>query len=68
MRNISIKSCPRCGSLRIRAFALREGGVPGASEMSGLYYCDKCKKRVMPIEFDDEKEYKKFVKQLRKAP
>ncbi|NYZ79452.1 hypothetical protein H0N99_04875 [Candidatus Micrarchaeota archaeon] len=68
MSDRRIRACPRCGSLRIRAFSLREGGVPGASEMSGMYYCERCKKKAMPIIFDDEKEYKKFIKQMRKAP
>jgi hypothetical protein len=36
--------------------------VPGASELAGMYYCERCRRRVMPIVFDDEKEYRKFVK------
>lgn len=66
--NMRIKACPRCGSLRIKSFSLREGGVPGASEVSGMYYCEKCKKKVMPIVFDDEKAYRKFLKETHKAP
>jgi hypothetical protein len=56
-----IKACPRCGSLRIKVLSLREGGVPGASEMSGMYYCEKCKSRVTPIVFDDEEAYRRFI-------
>jgi len=62
-----MKACSRCGSLRIRTFSLLEGGVPGASELAGMYYCERCKKRVMPIVFDDEKAYRRFLKEKRKS-
>jgi len=58
-----IKACPRCGSLRIRAFSLREGGIPGTSEVAGVYYCEKCRKKTVPVVFDDERQYRKFLKE-----
>jgi DNA-directed RNA polymerase subunit RPC12/RpoP len=61
-----IKACPTCGSMEIRAPSLREGGVPGASEVAGAYYCERCGKKIAPIVFDDERMYKKFLKEVRK--
>jgi len=57
------KACPRCGSLRIRAPSLREGGIPGTSEIAGIYYCENCRKKIVPLVFDDERQYKKFLKE-----
>jgi len=56
------KACPRCGSLRIRAPSLEEGGIPGTSEVAGVYYCEKCRKKIVPLLFDDERQYKRFLK------
>lgn len=69
MKSGGIKACPRCGSLRIRALSLREGGIPGTSEVAGIYYCEGCRGRIVPVLFGDEKQYRKFLeKRLRKAP
>jgi hypothetical protein len=64
MKNESIKACPRCGSVRLRALSLREGGIPGISEVSGLFYCNDCGKHVVPVIFRDMGEYRKFLKGL----
>jgi hypothetical protein len=62
MKSRRIKACPRCGSLEVRAPSLREGGIPGSSEIAGVYFCKKCKKKIMPIIFDSENAYRKFLK------
>jgi len=60
-----LKACSRCGSLEIRPPSLRDGGVPGASEIAGVYCCRRCGKRMVPILFDSERSYRKFLRQIR---
>jgi len=60
----SITACPICGSVRLRALSLREGGIPGISEVSGLFYCNDCGKHVVPVIFQNMNEHRKFLKGL----
>jgi hypothetical protein len=62
-----IKACSRCGSLEIGAPSFGEGGIPGSSEVAGVYRCKRCGKNTVPVVFDDEKVYRKFLKNMRKA-
>jgi hypothetical protein len=64
-RNV-IKACSICGSLEIAVPSLGEGGIPGSSEVAGVYRCKKCGSRMVPIVFDNLKEYRKFLKSIRK--
>jgi|GEM_PF-6240063 hypothetical protein len=57
-----LKACSLCGSLEIQPIPLSEGGVPGASEVAGAYWCRKCKRKVVPAVFKNIKEYERFLK------
>lgn len=60
-----IEACSRCGSLEIRAPAIGEGGIPGSSEIAGVCYCRRCRRRIAPIIFENEEEYKEFLNKLK---
>ncbi len=66
-RRSRIKACSICGSLEIGAPSLGEGGIPGSSEVAGIYHCKRCGNNMVPIVFDDEKAYRRFLKELHKA-
>ncbi|MEM3556101.1 MAG: hypothetical protein QXF56_05265 [Candidatus Micrarchaeia archaeon] len=57
-----IKACSLCGSLKIKPASLSEGGVPGASEIAGVYWCSTCGKKVPSAVFKSINEYKKFLR------
>ncbi|MEW6329165.1 MAG: hypothetical protein AB1468_03550 [Candidatus Micrarchaeota archaeon] len=67
----AIKACPNCGG---REFAWVGGNgraifdFTGVSSLSGLSNCKKCGRDVFPIEFDSEKSYRMFLKNLRERP
>jgi len=61
-----IKACANCGNLDIKPPTFQEGGIPGISEVAGVYYCEKCGKKTVPIFFDSEKDYRKFLKEIKK--
>lgn len=54
--NISV--CPRCGSKNIYQGTIRDGVLTGYTTR---YVCKDCGYQGMPIIFDSEKEYKKFL-------
>lgn len=57
-----LKACSACGSLEIEPLLFQEGGVPGASEIAGVYHCRKCGRRMAPIVFKSRREYERFMR------
>jgi hypothetical protein len=60
---MKIKACLKCGSTDIHMARLKEGAIFGLTSYD--YICEKCNHRGMPIYFDSEQDYKKFLKELR---
>ena len=58
-----IRVCSNCGSADLRPLG---GGAEaafdyfGADTLSGIMHCENCGKNVLPIEFENEKQAKKF--------
>jgi len=55
---MEITACPKCGSTNIYHGTIRDGSLPGYTPK---YVCKDCDYQGMPIIFDSEKEYKKFL-------
>ena len=53
-------ACMRCGSMRLRGITATEGAVGTGLELN-LAHCQDCNWQGMPIEFDDEQAWRKFV-------
>jgi hypothetical protein len=56
---LEIYACPRCGSRRIRQGALHIGALTGSKEV-----CLHCGYQGMPIIFESEEQYHKFLNEL----
>lgn len=56
-----IYACPKCGNRNIRRPQLQIGALTGDS-----FTCANCSYQGMPVIFETEEEYKKFVKELSK--
>jgi len=56
---MEIKACPNCGSRRIYQGRMGDGVLTGYTSRD---VCRDCGYQGMPIIFDSEKEYKKFLK------
>ena len=59
---MKISACPICGSRRIFQGRMKEGVLTGYTSRE---VCRDCGYRGSPIIFDSEKEYKKFLKELK---
>ena len=55
---MDIKACPKCGSKRIYQGRMRDGVLTGYTTRD---VCRNCGYQGMPIIFDSEEEYKKFL-------
>ncbi len=70
-RKFAIKACPNCGGREFEWVGGNGRAVfdfTGVSSLSGLSNCKKCGRDVFPIEFDSEKSYRMFLKNLRERP
>lgn len=56
---MEIIACPKCGSRRIFQGQMRDGVLTGYNTRS---VCRDCGFQGMPIIFDSEENYKKFLK------
>jgi hypothetical protein len=56
--------CPRCGSKNIRQGTIGNGVLTG---YTSLDVCKDCGYRGIPIVFDSENEYKKFLREIPKT-
>ncbi len=56
---MEILACPRCGSRRIYQGRMRDGVLTGYTSRD---VCRDCGFQGMPIIFDSEDSYKKFLK------
>ncbi|MEF8879548.1 MAG: hypothetical protein V5A64_04065 [Candidatus Thermoplasmatota archaeon] len=56
---LPIRACPNCGSTDIKMGDIKSGLVYGLT--SWKLVCNKCGYRGMPIIFDSEGDYKKFL-------
>ena len=59
---MKIKACPKCGSKSILMGRMRDGILYGITSWTEV--CRECGYQGMPVIFDSEKEYKKFLKEL----
>ncbi len=60
---MEISACPKCGSRRIFQGRLKEGVLIGYTPAT--YVCRNCGYRGLPVIFDSEGEYKKFLKEFK---
>lgn len=58
---MEIIACPKCGSRKIFQGRLKDGVLTGYTTRS---VCRNCGYQGMPIIFDNDLEYKKFLKNL----
>ena len=57
---MTIYACPRCGSRRIRQGALHVGALTGTKDV-----CRDCNYQGIPLIFDTEKDYERFLKEMK---
>lgn len=57
---MAIYACPNCGSRRIRQGALYVGALTGQKDV-----CQDCNYRGMPLVFDTEEEYQRFLTEIK---
>ncbi len=62
---MKIKACIMCASRNIRSGTISDGVLPGYTDGLVTYVCDDCNHRGIPIVFDSEEEYEKFLKAKR---
>jgi len=65
-----IRACPMCGNPDLKWVGGSEKAVfdyIGSTALSGEFFCERCGKNVLPIEFDSEKAYLKFMAEKKKA-
>ena len=62
---MKIEACINCGSRNIRFGDISDGVLPGYTDALATYVCNDCNHQGIPIVFDSEKEYKKFLKALK---
>ncbi|VVC02910.1 Uncharacterised protein [Candidatus Burarchaeum australiense] len=68
--NELIRACPICGNPDLKWVGGGENAafdVIGETSLSGELFCERCGKKVMPIEFDSEKAYLRFMAETKKA-
>ncbi len=62
---MKIEACISCGSRNIRSGTISDGVLPGYTDGLVTYVCDDCNHRGLPVIFDSEEEYEKFLLALR---
>jgi hypothetical protein len=62
---MKIEACISCGSRNIRSGTISDGVLPGYTDGLVTYVCDDCNHRGLPIIFETEEEYEKFLLALR---
>ncbi|UCE36979.1 MAG: hypothetical protein JSW00_16025 [Thermoplasmata archaeon] len=62
---MKIEACISCGSRKIRSGTISDGVLPGYTDGLVTYVCDDCNHRGLPIIFDSEEEYEKFLLALK---
>ena len=60
-RNMEIIACPRCGSRNIRQGTIRDGELGGYTTRD---VCKNCGYIGIPIIFDSEEAYEKFLEAI----
>ncbi len=58
---MKITACIACGSKNIRSGTIGDGVLPGYTDGLNMYVCNDCNHRGMPIVFDSDEEYQKFL-------
>jgi hypothetical protein len=58
---MKISACIACGSKNIRSGTISDGVLPGYTDGLNTYVCDDCNHRGLPIVFETEEEYQKFL-------
>jgi hypothetical protein len=58
---MKISACINCGSKNIRSGTISDGVLPGYTDGLNTYVCSDCNHRGLPIIFDTEEEYQKFL-------
>lgn len=58
---MKISACISCGSRNIRSGTIGDGVLPGYTDGLVTYVCDDCNHRGLPIVFETEEEYRKFL-------
>ena len=59
---MKIEACISCGSRNIRSGTISDGVLPGYTDALATYVCDDCNHQGLPVVFDTEEEYQKFLK------
>jgi hypothetical protein len=62
---MKIEACISCGSRNIRSGTISDGVLPGYTNGLVTYVCEDCNHRGLPIIFETEEEYEKFLLALR---
>jgi hypothetical protein len=62
---MKIEACINCGSRNIRYGDISDGVLPGYTDALATYVCNDCNHQGIPIVFNSEIEYKKFLKALK---
>jgi hypothetical protein len=65
VRKVKIEACISCGSRNIRSGTISDGVLPGYTDGLVTYVCDDCNHRGLPLIFDSEEEYEKFLLALK---
>ena len=60
-----IKACPLCRGKLKMGRAIPPRGIIFAGAMGRKYQCTICKKEVLPVEFDTEEDYEKFLNEIK---
>ena len=61
---MKITACPKCGSMFIKTGSISDGILYG---ITSKYVCEQCGYQGMPLEFESEKSYKLYLKELEKT-
>jgi len=61
---VKITACPRCGSKNLDIADMRDGITPGIDWSTNV--CRNCDWQGIPLEFETENNYQKFLKGLEK--
>jgi len=59
-----ILACPLCGGMLKAGRAIPPRGIIFAGSMGRKFLCSKCKKEVIPVEFNSDEDYKHFIEKL----
>ena len=58
---MKISACISCGSKNIRSGTISDGVLPGYTDGLVTYVCKDCNHRGIPVEFENDEEYQKFL-------